>query len=182
MAHCVQKVDISRKKRRRETRKLTWFDILLRRSWVISVLASQSSLCQVSKHERKWFTPLLHFDVTLHNLIADYFSSPRNFNETWDGPIFQESESETESEVDPIFHKSTIIFILSFLNSIVYQKLCDDFFVAIVISLLLHIFVHGAVNSVSFNVFYLSGFGGIHFWIRLSALIIFCCFCNEFEI
>jgi hypothetical protein len=34
------------------------------------------------QHERKWFTPLLHFDVALHNLIADYFSSPHNFNET----------------------------------------------------------------------------------------------------
>jgi hypothetical protein len=52
-------------------------------------------------------------------LIADYFSSPHNFNETWDGPIFQE-ESETESEVDPTFHKSTIVFMLSFLNSILY--------------------------------------------------------------
>jgi len=58
------------------------------------------------QHKRKWFTPLLHFDVALHNLIANYLSSSHNFNETWESPIFKEkSENKTENAIGPF--KST---------------------------------------------------------------------------
>jgi hypothetical protein len=40
------------------------------------------------QHERKWFTPLLHFGVAIHNMIASYFSSLRNFNKMRSDPIF----------------------------------------------------------------------------------------------
>jgi hypothetical protein len=52
-------------------------------------------------------------------LIEDYFSSPRNFNETWNGPIFQEEiESKTESEVDPFQINNHFHSFLSQLNSV----------------------------------------------------------------
>jgi hypothetical protein len=65
-------------------------------------LSSRFAILTVKyRHERKWFTLLLHFGVAIHNLIANYFSCLCNFNEKWNGQIFQESESEIENEVDP---------------------------------------------------------------------------------
>jgi len=39
------------------------------------------------------------FGAAIHNLNADYFTSPRNFNKAWNEiTIREESESETENK------------------------------------------------------------------------------------
>jgi len=44
-------------------------------------LSSRFAILTVKyRHERKWFTSLLLFDVALHKLIKKYFSSPQIFN------------------------------------------------------------------------------------------------------